>query len=97
MLHLGFVGWRGMVGSVLMERMKAENDFDGVEPLFFSTSQAGKDGPDVGISVPPVGDAYNLPRYNAHDCLVDAIATAELLLAMVTRNGGRDATRLRDL
>jgi DNA polymerase-3 subunit epsilon len=42
-------------------------------------------------------DAYNLPRYNAHDCLVDAIATAELLIAMVTKNGGRDATRLRDL
>lgn len=42
-------------------------------------------------------DAYGLPRYNAHDCLVDAIATAELLLAMVARNGGRDATRLGDL
>jgi len=42
-------------------------------------------------------DTYGLPRYNAHDCLVDAIATAELLLAMVARNGGRQATRLRDL
>ena len=42
-------------------------------------------------------DAYNLPRYNAHDCLVDAIATAELLLAMVARNDGADGTRLRDL
>ena len=42
-------------------------------------------------------DAYNLPRYSAHDCLVDAIATAELLLAMVARNDGASGTRLRDL
>lgn len=42
-------------------------------------------------------DAYNLPRYNAHDCLVDAIATAELLLAMIARNDGERGTCLRDL
>jgi DNA polymerase-3 subunit epsilon len=41
--------------------------------------------------------AYQLPRYNAHDCLVDAIATAELLIAMVAHNGGATGTRLRDL
>lgn len=41
--------------------------------------------------------SYQLPRYNAHDCLVDAIATAELLIAMVAHNGGIDGTRLRDL
>ena len=41
--------------------------------------------------------AYQLPRYDAHDCLVDAIATAELLIAMVAHNGGAAATRLRDL
>ncbi|MEJ2156320.1 MAG: aspartate-semialdehyde dehydrogenase [Desulfobacteraceae bacterium] len=70
MLQLGFVGWRGMVGSVLMERMKAENDFNGVEPLFFSTSQAGKDSPDVGISVPPVGDAYDLPLLATRDVII---------------------------
>lgn len=70
MLQLGFVGWRGMVGSVLMERMKAENDFNGVDPLFFSTSQAGKDGPDVGISVPPVGDAYDLPLLATRDVII---------------------------
>jgi len=40
---------------------------------------------------------YGLPRYNAHDCLVDAIATAELLIAMVAHNGGAASTRLRDL
>mgnify|MGYP001819647871 CR=1 FL=1 len=41
--------------------------------------------------------AYQLPRYNAHDCLVDAIATAELLIAMIAHNGGAKGTRLRDL
>ena len=70
MLQLGFVGWRGMVGSVLMERMKAENDFNGVEPLFFSTSQAGKDGPDIGTSVPPVGDAHDLKLLSTRDVVI---------------------------
>jgi DNA polymerase-3 subunit epsilon len=41
--------------------------------------------------------AYQLPRYASHDCLVDAIATAELLIAMVAHNGGKQRTRLRDL
>jgi len=42
-------------------------------------------------------DQYRLPRYGAHDCLVDAIATAELLIAMVAHNDGADATQLRDI
>lgn len=42
-------------------------------------------------------DEYHLPRYNAHDCLVDAIATAELLIAMVAHNDGPKTTNLRDL
>jgi aspartate-semialdehyde dehydrogenase len=42
---VGLVGWRGMVGSVLMERMLAEKDFDFIEPVFFSTSQAGGEVP----------------------------------------------------
>ena len=42
-------------------------------------------------------ESYNLPWYNAHDCLVDAIATAELLIAMVAHNDGPQETRLRDL
>ena len=41
MIRLGMIGWRGMVGSVLMQRMREERDFEGVEPLFFSTSNAG--------------------------------------------------------
>lgn len=45
MLRLGIVGWRGMVGSVLLERMREEHDFNGIEPIFFSTSNAGGAGP----------------------------------------------------
>lgn len=46
MKKVGLVGWRGMVGSVLMERMKAENDFAVIDAHYFSTSQAGESGPD---------------------------------------------------
>lgn len=45
MMKVGVVGWRGMVGSVLLQRMQEENDFQGVEPVFFSTSQAGQPAP----------------------------------------------------
>jgi aspartate-semialdehyde dehydrogenase len=45
MMKVGLVGWRGMVGSVLMQRMQEENDFQGIEPVFFSTSQAGQAAP----------------------------------------------------
>ena len=45
MLRVGFIGWRGMVGSVLMQRMREENDFAGLEPIFFSTSNAGGAAP----------------------------------------------------
>ena len=45
MMKVGMVGWRGMVGSVLMQRMREEGDFSHVEPVFFSTSNAGGDAP----------------------------------------------------
>lgn len=45
---VGFVGWRGMVGSVLMNRMRQEADFARIEPVFFTTSQVGQAAPDVG-------------------------------------------------
>ncbi len=54
MKKVGIIGWRGMVGSVLMDRMRKEDDFQGFEPLFFSTSQAGQDGPEVN------GTSYQL-------------------------------------
>ena len=48
MLKVGFIGWRGMVGSVLMQRMMEENDFALIEPQFFTTSQVGSAAPNVG-------------------------------------------------
>ncbi len=70
MLKVGIVGWRGMVGSVLMERMRAENDFNAVEPIFFSTSQAGQPGPDIGRDTPPVADAYDEKRLGAQEVII---------------------------
>jgi len=60
MLRIGIVGWRGMVGSVLVQRMREEKDFDHVEPEFFSTSQAGGKGPDIGKGSTPVGNAMDV-------------------------------------
>jgi len=60
MLRVGIVGWRGMVGSVLVQRMREERDFEHVEPVFFSTSQAGGKGPDIGRPVEPVRNAMEL-------------------------------------
>jgi aspartate-semialdehyde dehydrogenase len=70
MATVGFIGWRGMVGSVLIERMRAERDFDLIEPTFFSTSQAGSKGPEVGRDVSPVGDARDLKALAVHDVLL---------------------------
>ena len=58
--RVGFVGYRGMVGSVLLERMRAEGDFSGLSPVFFSTSQAGKAAPDVGVDTPELQDALSV-------------------------------------
>jgi aspartate-semialdehyde dehydrogenase len=60
MLRVGIVGWRGMVGSVLVQRMREERDFDVVEPVFFSTSQAGGRGPAIGRDVEAVQDAMDV-------------------------------------
>src|ERR1700722_20280618 len=60
MMEVGIIGWRGMVGSVLLERMRAERDFDLIEPVFFSTSQAGAPSPDIGRKIPPVPDSHDL-------------------------------------
>lgn len=70
MRKVGFIGWRGMVGSVLMERMSEENDFQGFEPVFFTTSQAGQDGPDVGTGVKPLEDAMRIERLTEMDVIV---------------------------
>jgi aspartate-semialdehyde dehydrogenase len=65
MLRVGIVGWRGMVGSVLVQRMREERDFDHVEPVFFSTSQAGGKGPRIGRDAEPVKDAHELAALKA--------------------------------
>ncbi|MEW6490287.1 MAG: aspartate-semialdehyde dehydrogenase [Thermodesulfobacteriota bacterium] len=70
MRRVGFVGWRGMVGSVLLERMGAEGDFHGFEPLFFSTSQVGQPGPDVGLATAPLADAGDLETLASLDVVV---------------------------
>lgn len=59
-MRVGIIGWRGMVGSVLVDRMRAEGDFALVEPVFFSTSQQGATAPDVGREVAPVADANDI-------------------------------------
>jgi aspartate-semialdehyde dehydrogenase len=70
MKKVGMVGWRGMVGSVLMERMIQENDFKQFTPVFFTTSQAGRKAPDVGIDSPPLIDAYNIDSLMDMDIII---------------------------
>ncbi len=68
---VGFVGWRGMVGSVLMQRMREEQDFARIEePVFFTTSQAGAPGPDIGRDIPPLKDANDLQQLQSMDAIV---------------------------
>ncbi len=59
-MRVGFVGWRGMVGSVLMERMLAENGFSGLEAHFFTTSNVGGKGPDLGEGETILKNAFDL-------------------------------------
>jgi len=64
-MKIGLVGWRGMVGSVLMQRMQEENDFAGIEPVFFSTSQAGQDAPMGGGTLKDASDIESLKQLDA--------------------------------
>ena len=70
MKKVGFIGWRGMVGSVLMERMRQESDFKDIEPIFFTTSQVGQEGPDVGVQTPPLQSAFDIEALSALDVIV---------------------------
>ncbi|MEY6432103.1 aspartate-semialdehyde dehydrogenase [Thioalkalicoccus limnaeus] len=71
MRRVGFVGWRGMVGSVLMDRMREEGDFAWIpEPEFFTTSQIGAAGPDVGRGAVTLSDAYDLDLLSTLDAIV---------------------------
>jgi aspartate-semialdehyde dehydrogenase len=70
MLRIGLVGWRGMVGSVLMDRMRQEQDFKGFEPIFFTTSNVGGKGPDVGLEIPPLKDAFDIKLLSSMDIIL---------------------------
>lgn len=77
MLRVGFIGWRGMVGSVLLERMRQENDFAGLEPVFFSTSNTGGAAPAEAGAGARLKDANDLK----------ALASCEVLISC---QGGDD-------
>ena len=69
-MNVGIIGWRGMVGSVLVQRMREERDFEHIDPVFFSTSQAGAAAPEIGKRAPAVKDARDLAALSANDVLI---------------------------
>lgn len=69
---VGLVGWRGMVGSVLMDRMVAEKDFDQIEPLFFSTSNSGGKAPTMAKNETTLQDAHNIDALKRCDIIITA-------------------------
>ncbi len=78
---VGLVGWRGMVGSVLMDRMQAEGDFGLIEPLFFSTSDAGGKAPAMAKNETALQNAFDL----------DALKRCEII---ITAQGGDYTTEV---
>jgi aspartate-semialdehyde dehydrogenase len=69
---VGLVGWRGMVGSVLMDRMQAEGDFGLIEPLFFSTSNSGGAAPAMAKNETILQDAFNIDALKRCDIIITA-------------------------
>jgi aspartate-semialdehyde dehydrogenase len=69
-MKVGFVGWRGMVGSVLLQRMQAEHDFELIEPVFFTTSQAGAMGPALGARQQALKDARSVEELARLDAVI---------------------------
>src|SRR5258708_36581813 len=72
MTKTGFIGWRGMVGSVLMERMRDEGDFERIDPVFFTTSNVGGAGPAIGRTAAPLKDANDIAALAKLDVLVSS-------------------------
>jgi aspartate-semialdehyde dehydrogenase len=70
MKSVGIIGWRGMVGSVLVQRMKEERDFDLIDPVFFSTSQVGGKGPAIGRESAPLQDANDVNALKSMDIIL---------------------------
>ena len=75
---VGLVGWRGMVGSVLIDRMQQEKDFDLIEPVFFSTSNAGGKAPAMAKNETTLKDAND----------IQALAKCDIILTGV--RGGKE-------
>ena len=69
-MHVGFVGWRGMVGSVLIQRMLEEKDFEHLDPVFFSTSSAGGSGPSIGRATGALRNAHDAKAFEGLDAIV---------------------------
>ena len=69
-MRVGLIGWRGMVGSVLMQRMQQEKDFDLIDPVFFTTSNVGGKGPSIGKDVPALKDAQNIDELKSMDAII---------------------------
>ena len=69
-MRVGFVGWRGMVGSVLVQRMLEERDFELIDPVFYSTSSAGGAGPSIGKATGPLLDANDPKAFTGLDAVV---------------------------
>ena len=70
MKRVGLIGWRGMVGSVLMQRMREEGDFLLIEPVFFTTSNLGGQAPDVGMGTSLLKDAKNIADLAKMDIII---------------------------
>ncbi|WP_130832378.1 aspartate-semialdehyde dehydrogenase [[Erwinia] mediterraneensis] len=70
MKNTGLIGWRGMVGSVLMSRMSEERDFDLINPVFFSTSQHGQAAPEFGGKKSTLQDAWDIEALKALDIII---------------------------
>jgi len=70
MKRVGLVGWRGMVGSVPMQRMREEDDFAHIEPVFFTTSNPGGKAPEFATGAPPLKDARNIDELKALDIII---------------------------
>ena len=70
MKKVGIIGWRGMVGSVLIDRMKSEGDFNNIEAAFYSTSQAGKSGPEINGKSYLLKDALSAEELSEMDIII---------------------------
>ncbi len=69
-MRVGLVGWRGMVGSVLMQRMVEERDFDHIEPVFYTTSQVGIPAPNLGKDAGLLQDAFDIQSLLKLDAII---------------------------